>query len=108
MPTSAASGASLPRICSASWPTRASGSGSEVGMGIGVVQVALQDERGGERVDVTFTRRARALAAQARLGLGGGERLVDEDHGQLVARGEAPAEFLGQLRGRVLRVVRVL
>src|SRR5215470_5763683 len=99
MPTSAASGASLPRICSASLPTRASGSGSEVGMGVRIVQVALQDEGGGERVDIAFARRACAPAAQARLGLGGSERLVDENHGQLVARGQAPPELLGELRG---------
>src|SRR6185437_2759375 len=98
MPTSAASGASLPRICAASSPTRLSGSGSEALMGGRIVEIALQDEGRGERIDIALARCPRARRAQPRLRLGREERLVHERDREPMARGEAPGELLRELR----------
>src|SRR5258706_10371085 len=105
MPTMPASAATLPRIVSAIARTRASGSGRGVLTGVGVVKVALQDDRGGDGVDVALSFRARALAGEARLGRRGGERLVHHHDGDAVFRLQAAREFLGELRDRVLRIV---
>src|SRR5258708_36290750 len=111
MPIKAASGAILPRICSAIARTRPSGSGSDMGMPAGIVEEALQDVGGGERVDLQFLASAGLAArpgiAQILLGDGGGERLVDHHDRNAVARGEAARELSRELRDRVLRAVGV-
>src|SRR3979409_2544289 len=109
MPINAASGATLPRICSAIERTSPSGSGSDMGMPAGIVEIALQDEGGGERVDLQVLLRAgfgaRPGIPQVLLGNGGGQRLVDHHHGKPVARGQPARELPRELRDRVLRAV---
>src|SRR5258708_13131806 len=101
MPIKAASGAILPRICSAIARTRPSGSGSDMGMPAGIVGEALQDVGGGERVDLQFLASAGLAArpgiAQILLGDGGGERLADHHDRNAVARGEAARELSPEL-----------
>src|SRR3954471_11117644 len=103
MPTIPASDATLPRMASAMARTSCSGSGNGAGMS-GMVEVALQDDLGGDGVDAVA-----ALAfADAAFGFHRGEGLVHEHHGLAVARGESPAELRGELRHLVHRTVRVL
>src|SRR5258708_5324464 len=59
MPTSAVSAAILPRISPAMARTSSSGSGSDMVAAFRLVEVALQDDRGGRRVDVGLARAAR-------------------------------------------------
>src|SRR6476469_3021731 len=107
MPTMPASGAMAPRMRPARSRTTTSGSGSLLAMRLRGVEIALQDERGGERVHVAGLACARARLAK--LGFGGGrrERLVHEDDGQPVACGEPAREFLREGRHRVRRIVAV-
>src|SRR5258707_15044847 len=101
MPTSAASGAILPRIASAIARTSFSGSGSGMGAGLcGMVEVALQDDRRGERVDVGLASARAANRAQLLLGARRRQGLVDERDGEAVARGEPAGELRGELRHR--------
>src|SRR5258706_8683508 len=108
MPTSAVSAAILPRISPAMARTSSSGSGSDMVAAFRLVEVALQDDRGGERFDVGLARPARARLAQLGLRGGGGERLVPHPPRHLVARGEPARELLRELRHGVLRAVGVV
>src|SRR5437868_6910354 len=103
MPTMPASAPMRPRICSASERTSCSGSGSDVDTALRMIEVALQDDGGCDRVDVGGARRAVHGLANLRLGFGGGERLVDHHHRTLVARREAPCELPGEARDLVRR-----
>src|SRR4051812_18065176 len=105
MPTMPASGDTRPRMPATSSRTSASGSGSLLAMGFRGVEVALQDEGRGERIDVPGLAGARARLAQLRFGARRGERLVHEDDGYAVARGEAARELLREARDLVRRAV---
>src|SRR5687767_6554815 len=107
MPTMAASAASRPRIWLASSSTSASASGSEGFMGPGVVEEALQDHGGGERVHVAGTARPRRVGLELVLRGGRGERLVNEGDRTAVPRRESSREFLGEARHGVRRSIRV-
>src|SRR5258706_5557801 len=98
MPTSAASGPTLPRIWPAILRTSSWGSGSDMLAALRLVEVALQDERGGERVDVGLAAGTRARVAQLGLRFRGSERLVHHHHGAAVARGEPARALCGELR----------
>src|SRR5262252_8672480 len=108
MPTIAASFASLPRIASAIAATSFSGSGSDALMALGLVEKRLQDDGGGERVDVGLARGAGAGLAKLGFRRGGSERLVDQHHLTLVAARQAPRELAGEPRHLVLRAVGML
>src|SRR4051794_14517451 len=107
MPTSTASGESLPRMLPASVANRASASGGEALMVRGGVEEALEDDRGRKRVEIRLARGASAGFAKARLGFRRGERLIDEHDGKLEALAQPPREFLGEAGGLVRRIVRV-
>src|SRR5712691_7235206 len=103
MPTSAASGAIFPRISSAIERTSFSGSGSGMGASLlGMVEIALQDHRGRERIDIGLAAARPAHRAQLRLGARRGEGLVDERDGETVAHREATGELRDELRHRML------
>src|SRR6185369_13353462 len=107
MPTMPASGEIASFIIAARASTRRSGSGSKALMRVGVVEVALEDDGGGERVHVLLGADARVLLAHLRFGLGGGQRLVDESDREVEAAREAAAEFLRKLCDRVLATIGV-
>src|SRR5258706_3532984 len=102
MLTIPASAPTAPFMRSASSRTRTSASGSKALMSIGLVEIALQDQRGGERIDIRSPRGARARLAQGGLSGGRRQRLVDEVDRPGVARREPAREFRGELRDRVL------
>ena len=75
-------------------------------MGVGgVVEKALQNERGGDGVDVALAQRALDHLAQLALGFDRGERLVDQHHRQAVAGRQPPREARRAPRERVLGAV---
>src|SRR5260221_12442641 len=102
MPTSAASGAILPRISSAMARTSFSGSGSGMRARLpGMVEIALQDHRGGEGIDVGLAAAPAAHRAQLHLGARRSEGLVDESDGEAVTRREPARELRRELRHRM-------
>src|SRR5262245_44086525 len=104
MPTRPASEAIRPRIWSASVRTSCSGSGSDMHASLGLLQVALQDERCRDRVDVEL---AVAALAQLSLGLRRSERLVHHHHGLAIACRQPPRELAGKPRDLMGGAVRM-